>query len=295
MGGGTGYGGQSGGGLMSGLTIGMPKPGQVVKYLLIINAAVYVLQLFLDRPGGGWRYGMLSDNLGVTVAAWWQIWRYFTFQFLHADVLHILLNMLGLYMIGTPVEQRYGSRKFLQFYLSCGVFAGLLYAVIGAVFPGEVGIHRPIIGASGGVFGILLAAAVYFPNFRLIFFLFPLPIRFACLIIFGLMTVNVLSGLADNMGKAMSDVAHMGGTLMAAAWIWLLPSISESADLFREKVEQGAWEKKMRARREKQKQIDEILEKIHNEGIQSLSAREKRILQRASRQQQKDEDKLHKL
>jgi membrane associated rhomboid family serine protease len=295
MGGQAGLGGESGGGTMGGLTIGMPKPGHVVKYLLILNAVVFVLQLFVDRPRQGWPYGMLSGNLGVTVAAWWQIWRYITFQFLHADVLHILLNMLGLYMIGTPIEQKYGPKKFLQFYLSCGVFAGLLYVVIGAIFPVEVGLHRPIIGASGGVFGILLAAAVYFPNFRLIFFLFPLPIRFACLIIFGLMTVNVLSGLVGNMGKAMSDVAHMGGALMAAAWIWLLPSISESADLFREKVEKGAWEKKMRARREKQKQIDEILEKIHNEGIQSLSAKEKRILQKASREQQKDEDKLHRL
>ncbi|MFP4353912.1 MAG: rhomboid family intramembrane serine protease [Phycisphaerae bacterium] len=283
------------GGAMGGLTIGMPKPGQVVKVLLIINIAVFIIQQFADAGTKTWNYGVLSSNLGVTVSAWWQIWRYITFQFLHADFLHILLNMLGLYLIGTPVEQKYGSKKFLTFYLSCGVFAGLLYVVVGALYP-EVGWDRPIIGASGGVFGILLAAAVYFPNFRLIFFLFPLPIRFACLLIFGGMTIRVVQGLfGANVGQAMSDVAHLGGTLMAAGWIWIFPSVGASADDFREKVEKGNWEKKMQARREHQLQIDRILEKIHQEGIQSLTAKEKRMLQKATKEQQKQDNKLHKL
>jgi membrane associated rhomboid family serine protease len=298
-----GYTGGSGS-LAEGLTIGMPKPSQAVKWLLLINGMMFVLQIFFDRRG------MLSRNLGVTVGAWWQVWRYITFQFLHAGWWHIVMNMLGLYILGSPLERHFGTRKFVRFYLSCGVTAGAAYAVIGALYP-QFPPTMPIIGASGGVFGIVLGAAVFFPQFRIIFILFPLPIRFAALIIFAGMILTVLQGLTgENPMYAMSDVAHLGGTLAAAVWIWVLPAMqgasapgagrSDGAGgrgrmSLQQKLRDGAWERKMQKRREEQAEIDRILQKIHEQGIQKLNAREKRLLKNGTRKQQDDDRELRKL
>ncbi|HUU91631.1 MAG TPA: rhomboid family intramembrane serine protease, partial [Phycisphaerae bacterium] len=171
---------QTGGG-SGGMSLGMPKPTRMVKYLLIINLAAFLAQVFLEVT----LKFRLSTIFGATVGGFWQLWRYVTFQFLHdpRSLWHIGLNLLGLYMFGTPLEGRWGSRRFLTFYLTCGAVAGVAYVVMGGVLALPHGI--PLIGASGGVYGILLACAVLFPNFRVILVLFPVPIRLAAVIIFG--------------------------------------------------------------------------------------------------------------
>ncbi len=287
---GGGYGGR-----MSGLTIGLPRPANVVKILLIINVAVFVLQLFLDRQkidlaSGGIYYGHMSTWLGVHVRGWWQVWRYVTFQFLHGDFWHIVLNMLGLYLLGSPLERKMGSARFLRFYLISGAVAGVAYVFISAAY--GMPANRPIIGASGGVYAIVLACAVYFPNFKLIFLFFPVPIRLAAMIIFGGMILVVLSGLAGGSAKAvnqaLSDVAHLGGALTAAFWIWVLPNLSGAGGEISGKIREGAWERKLQRDQAEQEQIDRILQKIKDEGINSLSGAEKRKLQSATRRQQQD-------
>ena len=129
-----------------------------------------------------------------------------TFQFLHdpTSLWHIGLNMLGLYMFGTPLERHWGTKKFLRFYLSCGVAAGVAYVAIGAALGNASWI--PLIGASGGVYGILLACAVLFPTFRVILFIFPVPIRLAAILIFGGM---LLSGcrVADLVAESLAAQA----------------------------------------------------------------------------------------
>jgi membrane associated rhomboid family serine protease len=279
---------------MGGLTIGLPRPARAVKVLLLLNAAAFVLQIFLDRPTPDVGWGAMSASLGVTVSGWWQVWRYVTFQFLHAGVWHILLNMLALYILGSPLERHYGTKRFVVFYLSCGIFAGLAYVIIGAAagLPDAL----PIIGASGGVYGIVLAAAVYFPGFRIIFLFFPVPIRLAAIVIFGAMLLTVLRAVAAGRADAvMSDVAHLGGAVLAAAWIWLLPRFRQVRLDARAALNRGAWERKMRDRAEEQAEVDRILKKIHDEGIASLSAKEKRYLQEATRRQRDEEDRIYRL
>lgn len=279
---------ESGGGL-GGLTVGLPKPTPAVKVLLIANAAAFLLQVFLDQPSE-FGPGPMSRWLGVTTAAFWQPWRYVTFQFLHGDFMHILLNMLGVYFLGSALERHWGRRRFLAFYLSCGAVAGLCYVIIGVLFALDP--HMPIIGASGGVYGILLACAVYFPSFRIIFLFFPVPIRFAALIIFGGMVVLVLQALgAGMMAAAMSDVAHLGGAGMAAAWIWVLPQILRHVPAGPGRPGRpGAWQKKLRQRRQAQAQIDRILDKIRREGLDSLSWFEKRTLRRETERQRRERE-----
>ncbi|HUT56313.1 MAG TPA: rhomboid family intramembrane serine protease [Phycisphaerae bacterium] len=284
-------GGPSGG--LGGVTIGLPKPTLVVKGLLIANAAVFLVQLFTGdlHPD---RLGWMSASLGVRWGQFWEVWRYITFQFLHGSVWHILLNMLAVYILGSPLEQHYGSRRFLVFYLSCGVAAGVAYAVIGAL--GGVPSWMPIIGASGGVYGIVLACAVYFPGFRIIFLFFPVPIRLAAIIIFGAMILLVLQAFSSGRtDRAMSDVAHLGGAVAAAVWVWGAPGIARAADTTKAGRARGAWQRKMREQAERQAEIDRILAKVHEQGIASLSEKEKRRLQDETRRQQNAEREFDRL
>jgi len=297
-----------GGGPMRGLAVGLPKPGAAVKWLLIINIVVFVLQVFVDRPSISNPYGLLSSHLGVTLNGFWQPWRYVTFQFLHGGMWHVALNMLGLYMLGTPLEQHWGTKRFTKFYLACGAFAGLAYVLMCAlVAGGQDGPNAvataarglgdvPLIGASGGVFAIVLACAVLFPHFRLIFFLFPVPIRLAAVIIFGGMILVVLSGLTGRPGSQFwSDVAHLGGAVAAAFYIWVLPALRSGARQRRARLNEGAWRRKMEHRRADQAVINRILDKINREGLDSLTRRERDILRDATRRQQHNDRDLYKL
>ncbi len=282
---------------MRGMTLGMPKPGNAVKWLLILNGVVFLLQIFFDRGRIG-RVGAMSQWLGVTADEAWQIWRFVTFQFLHSvrSPFHIIMNMLGLYFLGTALEQRYGAKRFVAFYLSCGVTAGLTYVIANIALGMEGWI--PLIGASGGVFGIILAAAILFPHFRIIFLFFPVPIRFAAMIIFGIMGFVILSGLADEGmrgGSFWSQVAHLGGVIAAAGWLWFLPRAQQAAAETRQKINQGAWERKIRRQAENQREIDDILAKIHNEGIGSLTPSERKKLQDATRRQRDEEQRIRRL
>ena len=283
------YRGGGGGGLLA----GMPKPGPAVKYLLIINIVAFFLQLVFSRGSG---LDLLSEYFGATPAAFWQVWRYITFQFLHdtVNLWHLGLNMLGLYMLGSHLERHWGSRGFVKFYLTCGFFAGLTYVIIGNIV-GTID-HTPIVGASGGVYGILLAAAVLFPHIRLILFLFPVPIRFACLLIFVIMAWTIISAVTSgNYAPGFwSEVAHLGGAVTAAVLVLGLPKISNSSQQVKAKLNEGAWRKKMQKRADDQAQIDAILTKIHEHGLTSLSEREKKILSDATSRQRQQEKQINR-
>ncbi|NLG35981.1 MAG: rhomboid family intramembrane serine protease [Lentisphaerae bacterium] len=273
--------------------LALPKPSAVVKWLLILNIGAFILQIALSYAGI-----RLERSLGVTRGSWWQVWRFVTFQFLHDDGWHLLLNMLAVYILGTPLERKLGSRRFATFYLLCGAMAGVSYLLISLIAgaPGWV----PLIGASGGVYGIILAGAVYFPHFRIIFLFFPVPIRLAAVIIFSIMVLTVLQGLgagALQRDEFWSETAHFGGAVTAAVWIFSAhrraggrggPSLGE-------RFRRGQWERKMRRRREIQQEIDGILAKIHTHGIASLSAREKRLLKQATEMQREEDDRIKRL
>jgi membrane associated rhomboid family serine protease len=268
----------------------------VTAALLVANLAAFLAQVLFAWAGRGQRWQPLSATLGVTVGQFWQVWRYVTFQFLHDPgwVWHLVLNMLGLYLLGGPLERLWGGRRFLIFYLSCGAAAGIAYVIIGAA--GGLDPHVPIIGASGGVYGILLAAAVLLPHFRLILLVFPVPIRLAAVLIFGVMVLTVLSSLGGgNVWSAMSDVAHLGGAVAAAGWLWLVPRVRLAAWQVGTRLRAGAWQKQLEQRHAEQEEIDRILQKITDEGLDSLSRRERRTLQDASRRQREREQKLRRL
>jgi membrane associated rhomboid family serine protease len=273
------------------IVAGMPKPTSVVKWLLIANLAVSVLQIFFDRD----RAAHMSQWLAVTGAEWWQLWRYVTFQFLHGGLFHLLFNMLGLYLLGRILEESWGPKRFLVFYLSCGAFAGLCHVVMTFAFsPAHT--HTHLIGASGGVFAVVLACAILFPQIRLILLFFPVPIRFAAALFIGIAVFNLLSGIAGGgFVGGISDAAHLGGAVAGVFWVWGLPRLRRGLVSTRIRRGKGAWHRKLKKQADEQVEIDAILHKIHEQGIGSLTSSEKRILKNASRQQQQEENNLGRL
>jgi membrane associated rhomboid family serine protease len=274
----------------------LPPLTPMVRRLLLINAGAFLLQVFVDHSSAG--PGPISRWFGVTVGQFWQVWRYLSFQFLHGSIGHILLNMLAVYFLGTALERHWGSKRFLRFYLSCGAAAGVSYVLIAAAT--DVG--APLIGASGGVYGLILAAAVLLPHFVVFFFFFPVPIRIAALIVFAIMVVRVLQVLRFGarlspaaFADGMSQAAHFGGAAAGAVWIWVVPRLRGATARGRVAVRRGAWQRRIQRRAEQDAEVDRILRKIREEGIGSLSRAEKRTLQDATRRQQEEERDVRRL
>ncbi len=266
---------------------GLPRLTPAVKWLLIINAATFIVQYFLDGNM------LISTLFGVSVERFWAFWTYLTFQFLHGGVWHILLNMLGVYFLGTTLENMWGSKPFLRFYLGCGAAAGLLYVIIGAIT--QTNPAAILIGASGGVFGLLLACAVYCPQFRLVFFVFPVPIRPAAVVIFGLMLISVLNAAVNGaIDSVMSNVAHLGGAFAAAFRIWAWPVMREKkSDSRLNGSNKGAWKRRMAAAAGEEREVDRILQKIQREGIGSLNDKERKTLQNATKRQRETDRRIN--
>jgi membrane associated rhomboid family serine protease len=256
------------------MRLAFPQLTPAVKWLLIINVVVYFAQI----SGGD---SLLKKWLSVYPASLWltlQFWRLVTYQFLHGDVLHILFNMLGLFFLGPTLEHHWGSRKFLIFYLGCGVVGGLVYPILLAlriISPHPV---LPLIGASGAILGMLAACAIMFPHFVVFIIFFPVPIRVAAIICIFIAVAIILSRGSNAGGEA----AHLGG--MAAGAIYVFSqSWRTKLEL---KMRTGLWERKMTAQHKLQLELDCILQKVHDSGIHSLTYREKKVLKKATKAQQ---------
>jgi len=185
-------------------TPGFP-PG--VKWLLISNVAIFLLGYFAGLLGWDRPLALLvlqpSEVLGKLY-----IWQLATYMFLHGGFGHIIWNMLGLWMFGADLERLWGTRRFLNFYFFCGIGAGVCVVVFNYLLPwGNP--HVGTIGASGAIFGILLANAVLFPDRTILWgFLIPIKMKWFVLII-GVITF--VSSFQVNTG--VSEFAHLGGLL----------------------------------------------------------------------------------
>ncbi|MFQ5513829.1 MAG: rhomboid family intramembrane serine protease [Myxococcota bacterium] len=179
---------------------GYPGVTPIVKRLLIANALVFFAQMWMP---GLTQIGAIS-NARVFEG---YLWQPFTYMWLHASLMHLVFNMFALWMFGGPLEQLWGSRRFLRFYLVCGVGAGLVILVWN-VLTSQTTI--PTLGASGAVYGVLTAFSLSWPN-RTIMLLFPpIPMKAIWFIPF-LFFMQVMFG-----GGNVSHAGHLGGVLVAA-------------------------------------------------------------------------------
>ena len=171
----------------------------VVKHLLIINVIVYLATVVLERYGYYNITNMLALNSIPTGR--FGVWQLLTYMFMHASFSHLFFNMFALWMFGYILENYWGSRRFLFYYLVCGVGAGLCNILI----PG----WGLTVGASGAVYGVLLAFGMMFPEERIyLYFLMPIKAKW---FVIGYAVIELLEGIFVSDGIA--HFAHLGGML----------------------------------------------------------------------------------
>src|SRR3954470_1138242 len=187
-------------------------PGRLSPAMLALigtNVVFFFLQLFTDRNSWGltWTLGLRpADVIGSL-----RVWELGTYMFLHAGLFHILFNMLALWMFGTELERIWGTRYFLKFYFVTGIGAGVLtvlFSLLPFGFAQQVQ-HSVIVGASGAIFGLLLAYAIYFPERPILLIVFWVPAKW-CVAILG--AIALFSSLSDAGGTA--NATHLGGLLV---------------------------------------------------------------------------------
>jgi len=206
---------------------------------------------------------------------------------------HLIFNMIGLYFFGPLVEQYLGGKRYLAFYLLCGIFGSVLYLILnigGYIFQNDIpgllfnDTRTPLVGASAGVFGILIAGAFMAPNIKvLVFFFFPMRLSTMAYVLVTLALVTVIFG-GNNAG---GEAAHLGGA--AAGWYFIRnPHHLNGFFDFLGKADPTSKHFAWRDKESTQEDVDRILDKIHNKGLQSLSSKEKKILHDASQKSRED-------
>lgn len=290
----------------------------VVRWLLILNVAAFIITLVFLSMGKN-----LSELFGLfyTGTPYFHIWQPLTYMFMHGGMWHLLLNMFALWMFGRIIEQAWGSRRFLIFYLVCGLGAALTQE-LGQVL-GLISARVSTVGASGAIFGVLLAFGMTFPNERMFIFPFPFPVK-AKYFVAGYALLELFMGVGGaNDGTA--HYAHLGGMLFGLLLIlyWRRRARGGSrwgsrwsGQAFRNfwnkdprpnpfrttrggasSASAGHYDRNERStastahqsdyaynqrRREDNEEIDRILDKIRQRGYEGLTADEKRRLFEAS-------------
>lgn len=258
---------------------------RAIKVLLIANVGLFLVD-FLTKGSFVWEWFALDPH---KVMQEFQVWRLGTYLFvhdLHPPFFHLLLNMLILWMFGSPLVETLGERKFYWFYFSTGVFSGLCSLVFYSITDNPT----TIIGASGALFGLMVAFAIFWPTQQfLLLFLFPVQARYAVLIIGAIELLSITSN------DRIAHITHLGGAVFAFAYFKLEGRGAYLVDRWRNrKVEQV--KKAVRRNQEEAEQtmidIDPILKKISQSGMGSLTKEEREKLEKASELKRKQKSKI---
>jgi membrane associated rhomboid family serine protease len=191
----------------------------MVRLLIAWNVIFFFVQLLAGRFIRGLDVAILL-NLGLVPQAVWDghLWQLVTYMFLHGGLFHLAFNMLALWMFGSELEYLWGSRRFLIYYFFTGVGAGITSAVF------DPNSTVPIVGASGAIFGLLLAFGMYFPNRPiLIWFLFPVPAKYFVIIFGAFEFFASLPRRGGLMSDGVAHLAHLGGLVFGFLYLKDIP------------------------------------------------------------------------
>lgn len=184
----------------------------MVVLLLVLNGVVFLAEgsmgNVLIELFALWPLGMAGDG---GLAPQFHVWQLVSYAFLHGGWLHIALNMYALWLFGAPLEQRWGSGPFLAFYLSCVIGAALTHLVVAEFMLMRGYPAYPVIGASGGVFGLLLAFGYLYPRVQLMLLIPPIPIEARWFVI-GYGAIELFAGVTGTE-SGVAHFAHLGGML----------------------------------------------------------------------------------
>jgi membrane associated rhomboid family serine protease len=263
---------------------GLFPPG--VKLVIFATVAVFVA----DVLGKGWlsQAGALSVDTLMRL----ELWRVVTYMFLHAGVEHILINLFIFWMLGMVLERQIGTKRFLSLYFVSGIVGGLfevafnmmMYLRFGEPL-GHYFLEAPAVGASAGVMGVLIAFATLNPRAKfLFFFLIPMEAWLLALLYAAFETWPIIDDLFLHPGRGLLDnvahAAHFGGMIVGFVWIkWG----DQLAGFFRPTVDRSPQPFVERPPDEENAELDRILDKIHHEGLDSLTMKERLFLQEISR------------
>jgi membrane associated rhomboid family serine protease len=199
---------------------GFITPG--VKLLVLVCAGVFLVQTLADFLVGPAATSWINHFFGLVPLGpipGLRVWQPFTYIFLHGGLLHLLLNMLWLWMFGRELELVWGKRRFLNFFFLCGVGAGLIEIVVKTIpmFWGNRPSDVPTIGASGAIFGILMANAVLFPDRRV--WLFPLPVAIPMRPYVAVIGAIEFFFTLGSGGDKVAHLCHLGGMLVGYIYL----------------------------------------------------------------------------
>lgn len=187
----------------------------MVRMLIAWNVIFFLVQILAGRFVRGLDVAILV-NIGLVPRDFWHghIWQLASYMFLHGSFFHLAFNMLALWMFGSELEYLWGPRRFLTYYFFTGIGAGLTNAVF------EPHSMFPIVGASGAIYGLLLAFGMFFPNRPiLIWFLFPMPAKYF-VILFG--AIEFFASLSPGR-DGVAHLAHLGGLLFGFLYLKNIP------------------------------------------------------------------------
>ncbi len=207
------------------LSLSFPPFTKAVKWLVIINAGVLLLTTLM---------GALNEDIFaafraifaltpyLVVRGW--IWQLVSYSFLHQGILHLLFNMLGLWMFGSQFEQDWRTKKFLEFYFFCVIGAALTTIAVSYTGIGGVSPTIPTIGASGGVFGILMAFGMIYGEREVMLFPIPFSIK-AKYFVAGIAFITLIEAISASSGRgsAVAYSAHLGGLLFGFIYVKFVP------------------------------------------------------------------------
>ena len=253
-----------------------------IKLLISVNFLIFILQTVSRQER------VLFELFGIVPADTWSrfmIWQPFTYLFFHGGVFHVLLNMFVLWMFGSELETVWGKREFLKYYFLTGVGSGIVTVFF------SLNSHVPVVGASGAIYGILLAYALMFPN-RYVYLYFLLPIRVKYFVIF----IGVMAFFSSvNPGYSnVSHLTHLSGMLVGylylrsnLRWSLIRQFLTHRKDGLKQRYETQKQQRKQGIRRE----VDQILDKINEVGYDSLTKSERDFLYEASKKLSRGEKK----
>ena len=251
-----------------------------VKLLLILNIIVFLLVEI-----SGMQFELFYSNFGLVPAKVWSsfmIWQPITYLFLHGGFIHLLFNMFVLWMFGKDLENQWGYIPFLKYYFACGIGAGIATSIFGW------GSFTPVIGASGSIYGLLLAYGLTYPN-RLVYLygIFPIKVKF---MVIGMGVIAFFASMTST-NSTVSHITHIAGMVVGLIYLqsklnfknlklWLIDRKIHSLNVKISKRENSD--------HQLQKKVDKILEKLNTEGWDGLTEAEQKVLHTASKTYSQD-------
>ena len=248
--------------------------------LLIINTVVFLLVEI-----SGMQFELFYSNFGlVPVKVWssFMIWQPITYLFLHGGFIHLLFNMFVLWMFGEDLENQWGFIPFLKYYFACGIGAGIVTSIFGW------GSYTPVIGASGAIYGLLLAYGLTYPN-RLVYLygIFPIKVKF---MVIGMGVIAFFASMTSE-NSTVSHITHIAGMVVGLIYLqsklnfknlklWLIDRKINSLNVKITKRENSDHQLR--------KKVDKILEKLNTEGWDGLTNDEQKVLHAASKRYSQD-------